>query len=92
MGEVVTVGLDLAKTVFPVHGVDGAGEVVVRRQLRRAQVLPVFAKLPPCLIGIEACATAHYWGRGWSNFWPSGARRWRRWPWPTRSPGSPGPS
>ncbi len=63
MGEVVTIGLDIAKSVFQVHGVDGAGEVVVRRQLRRAQVLPVFAKLPPCLIGIEACATAHYWAR-----------------------------
>jgi transposase len=63
MGEVVTVGLDIAKSVFQVHGVDGAGEIVVRRQLRRAQVLPVFAKLPACLIGIEACATAHYWAR-----------------------------
>jgi transposase len=63
MGEVVTVGLDIAKSVFQVHGVDGAGEVAVRRQLRRAQVLAFFAKLPPCLIGIEACATAHHWAR-----------------------------
>jgi transposase len=63
MGEVVTVGLDIAKSVFQVHGVDGAGEVAVRRQLRRAQVLVFFAKLPACLIGIEACATAHYWAR-----------------------------
>jgi transposase len=63
MGEVVTVGLDIAKSVFQVHGVDSAGEVAVRRQLRRPQVLVFFAKLPPCLIGIEACATAHYWAR-----------------------------
>ena len=63
MGEVVTVGLDIAKSVFQVHGVNGAGEVAVRRQLRRAQVLAFFAKLPPCLIGIEACATAHHWAR-----------------------------
>ncbi len=52
MREVVTVGLDIAKSVFQVHGVDGAGEVAVRRQLRRAQVLAFFAKLPACLIGI----------------------------------------
>jgi transposase len=63
MGEVVTVGLDIAKSVFQVHGVDAAGEVAVRRQLRRAQMLAFFAKLPPCLIGIEACATAHHWAR-----------------------------
>jgi transposase len=63
MRKVVTVGLDIAKSVFQVHGVDGAGEVTVRRQLRRAQVLAFFAKLPACLIGIEACATAHHWGR-----------------------------
>ena len=63
MGEVVTVGLDIAKSVFQVHGVDGAGQVAVRRQLRRAQVLAFFAKLPACLIGIEACATAHHWAR-----------------------------
>jgi transposase len=63
MGEVVTIGLDIAKSVFQVHGVDGAGEVAIRRQLRRAQVLPFFAKLSACLIGIEACATAHFWAR-----------------------------
>jgi transposase len=63
MREVVTVGLDIAKSVFQVHGVDGAGEVAVCRQLRRAQVLAFFAKLPRCLIGIEACATAHFWAR-----------------------------
>jgi transposase len=63
MGDVVTVGLDIAKSVFQVHGVDAAGEVAVRRQLRRGQVLMFFAKLPACLIGIEACATAHHWAR-----------------------------
>ena len=63
MKEVSTIGLDLAKTVFQVHGVDGSGETVVRRQLRRGQVLPFFKRLPPCLVGIEACATSHYWAR-----------------------------
>lgn len=63
MNEVITIGLDLAKNVFQVHGIDASGEVVVRRQLRRRQVLPFFRKLSPCLIGIEACATAHHWGR-----------------------------
>lgn len=63
MFKVVTVGLDIAKSVFQVHGVDVDGGVAIRRRLRRAQVLPFFAKLPACLIGIEACATAHYWGR-----------------------------
>jgi transposase len=63
MREVTTIGLDLAKNVFQVHGVDHAGAVVVRRALRRSQVLAWFAKLPPCLVGMEACATAHYWGR-----------------------------
>lgn len=63
MFKVVTVGLDIAKSVFQFYGVDGVGGVAIRRQLRRAQVLPFFAKLPACLIGIEACATAHYWAR-----------------------------
>ncbi len=63
MNEVITIGVDLAKNVFQVHGVDAAGAVVVRRQLRRRQVLPFFAKIPPCLIGLEACATAHHWAR-----------------------------
>jgi transposase len=63
MAEVTTIGLDLAKTVFQVHGVDAAGAVVVRRSLRRARVLAYFGKRPRCLVGIEACATAHYWGR-----------------------------
>jgi transposase len=63
MKEVTTIGLDLAKKVFQVHGVDRAGAVTVRRSLRRKQVVPFFAKLPRCRVGIEACATAHYWGR-----------------------------
>lgn len=63
MGQVVTIGLDLAKSVFQVHGVDAAGEVVVRRQIRRAQVLQFFAKQPPCLVGVEACASSHHWAR-----------------------------
>ncbi len=63
MTEVSTIGLDLAKNVFQVHGVDALGETVIRRQIRRRQVLPLFKKLPPCLIGIEACATSHHWAR-----------------------------
>ncbi|HMH71363.1 MAG TPA: IS110 family transposase [Bradyrhizobium sp.] len=63
MGQVTTIGLDLAKQVFQVHAVDGLGAVVLRRQLKRRQVVPFFAKLPGCLIGLEACGTAHHWGR-----------------------------
>ena len=63
MEAIVTIGLDIAKSVFQVHGVDANGAVVVRRRLTRAKVLPFFERLPPCLVGLEACATAHYWGR-----------------------------
>jgi transposase len=63
MGEVSTIGLDIAKSVFQIHGVDVDGAVVIRRQVRRAKVLEFFAALPPCLIGIEACPTAHHWSR-----------------------------
>lgn len=63
MSEVITIGVDLAKNVFQVHGVDGDGEIVIRRQLRRARVLPFFAQQPRCLVGMEACATAHHWAR-----------------------------
>lgn len=63
MSSISVIGLDIAKNVFQVHGVDESGEVVDRRQLRRGQMLGYFAKLDPCLIGIEACSTAHYWGR-----------------------------
>jgi transposase len=61
--QVTTIGLDIAKNVFQVHGIDAAEKVVIRKQLRRGQVLKFFASLPPCLIGMEACATAHYWAR-----------------------------
>ena len=61
--EITTVGLDLAKNVFQVHAIGNTGEVVVRRALRRAQVIPFFSKLPPCLIGMEACGTSHHWAR-----------------------------
>lgn len=63
MTEISRIGLDLAKKVFELHGVDASDAVVLRRTLRRHRVLAFFAKLPPCLIGMEACATAHYWGR-----------------------------
>jgi transposase len=61
--QITTIGLDIAKSVFQVHGIDAAGEILLRRRLTRARVLPFFAKLGPCLIGIEACATSHYWAR-----------------------------
>ena len=61
--DVTTVGLDLAKSVFQVHAVDDAGKVAVRKPLRRAQVQPFFAKLPSCLVGMEACGTSHHWAR-----------------------------
>ena len=63
MQTVTTIGLDIAKSVFQVHGVDCAGQVAIRRQLKRRYVLAFFEKLPPCLIGIEACASAHHWSR-----------------------------
>ncbi len=63
MTEVSTIGLDLAKNVFQVHGVNSSGATVVHKQIRRRQVLPLFRKLSPCLVGIEACATSHYWAR-----------------------------
>jgi len=61
--QITTIGLDIAKNVFQVHGIDAAERVVVRKQLRRGQVMKFFEALPPCLIGIEACASAHYWAR-----------------------------
>jgi transposase len=63
MDEVNTIGIDLAKHVFQLHGVDGAGRVVLRRRPRRSQVASFFAALPPCVVGIEACGTAHFWAR-----------------------------
>jgi transposase len=61
--EISTIGLDVAKNVFQVHGIDATGDVIVRKTLRRAQLLPFFAKLPPCLVGVEACGTSHHWAR-----------------------------
>jgi len=61
--QVTTIGLDLAKHVFQIHGIDAAEKVVVRRLLRRSQVKAFFEALAPCLIGMEACATSHYWAR-----------------------------
>lgn len=63
MQAITTIGLDIAKSVFQVHGVDAAGQMMVRRQLKRRYVLTFFQKLPPCLVGIEACASSHYWSR-----------------------------
>jgi transposase len=63
MQTITTLGLDIAKSVFQVHGVDAAGQVVIRRQLKRRYVLAFFQKLPACLIGIEACASSHHWSR-----------------------------
>jgi len=63
MQTITTIGLDIAKSVFQVHGIDAEGNVIIRRQLKRRYVLPFFQKLPPCLVGIEACASSHYWSR-----------------------------
>ena len=61
--NISTVGLDLAKNVFQVHAIDDTGQVIVRRSLRRRQVMPFFGKLEACLIGMEACGTSHFWAR-----------------------------
>ena len=63
MQAITTIGLDIAKSVFQVHGVDAAGQVIIRRQLKRRDVLAFFQRLPPCLVGIEACASSHHWSR-----------------------------
>ena len=63
MGAMTTIGLDLAKNVFQVHGIAADGQVLVRRQLRRGEVLKFFESVPACLVGMEACGTAHYWAR-----------------------------
>src|SRR5207248_8266478 len=63
MEQLTTIGLDIAKNVFQLHGVDAAGNVLLRKQLRRGDVLRLFSGLSPCLVGMEACATAHYWAR-----------------------------
>ena len=63
MSEIITVGLDLAKNVFQVHGADASGRAVLRSKLRRAQVLEFFGQLGPCTVAMEACGGAHFWGR-----------------------------
>jgi transposase len=63
MEKIITVGLDLAKSIFQVHGIGNDGRVLVRRMLRRSQVLPFFRALSSCLVGMEACASAHHWAR-----------------------------
>ena len=63
MQAVTTIGLDIAKSVFQVHGVDAEGKLLIRRQLKHRYVLAFFQKLSPCLVGIEACATSHHWSR-----------------------------
>ena len=63
MSEIITVGLDLAKNVFQVHGADATGGAVLRKKLRRAQVLEFFEALPSCIVAMEACGGAHHWGR-----------------------------
>jgi transposase len=86
MQTITTIGLDIAKSVFQVHGVDAGGQAVVRRQLKRRYVLAFFQKLSPCLVGIEACASAHHWSR-----WRGGRPRLRLSRSPTRSPEWSGP-
>jgi transposase len=66
--EITTIGIDLAKTVFPVHALDEDGATVVRKRLRRAEVLSFVSGLEPCLIGMKACATSHHWARELTKF------------------------
>jgi hypothetical protein len=63
MSEIITVGLDLAKNVFQAHGADASGRAVLRKKLRRDQVVAFFSQLPPCVVAMEACGGAHFWGR-----------------------------
>ena len=63
MQEITTIGLDLAKTVFQIHAASADGSTILNRKLRRSEVLPFFTKLEPCLVGMEACGSAHYWAR-----------------------------
>ena len=61
--DITTIGIDLAKSVFQLHGIDTNGNIILQKTLRRGRVLAFLTKIPPCLIGMEACATAHYWAR-----------------------------
>ncbi len=67
MNKITTLGVDLAKSVFQLHGIDLVGKVVLRREVRRAQLMKSIAQLEPCVIGIEACGSAHYWARRFSE-------------------------
>ena len=69
MEAITTIGLDIAKSVFQVHGIDPEGNVILRRQLKRRYVLVFFQKQPPCLLGIEACASSHHWSRELQCAW-----------------------
>lgn len=68
MNQIVTIGLDIAKSVFQLHGVDAVGTVVLRKRLTRSRMLPFFEKQAPCIVGVEACGSAHYWARELSRF------------------------
>jgi transposase len=71
MKEITTVGVDLAKSVFTVHGVDAMGRVVLRKTVRRGKLLELFAQLPTCVVGMEACSGAQHWFRSWErDGWP----------------------
>ena len=72
MAQVTTVGIDIAKNVVCIHGVDAHGHVVVKKRLARQKVLPFIAQLPPCLIGMEASGGAHYWAREFTKLGPHG--------------------
>ena len=73
MQAVTTIGLDIAKSVFQIHGVDAEGNVVVRRKLKRRYVVAFSRKPPRCLVGIEACASSHHWARDWAHRAPNAA-------------------
>ena len=74
--QIATIGVDLAKHVFQVHGIGPDGSVVLRHRLRRSQAIAFFAKLPSCLIGMEACATAHHWAREFRSLGHEVATSW----------------
>ena len=77
MEAITTIGLDIAKSVFQVHGIDAEGNVIFRRQLKRRYVLTFFQKLPPCLVGIEACASSHHWSRELQALGHTVRQRWQ---------------
>jgi transposase len=78
MQTVTTIGLDIAKSVFQVHGIDAQGKTVIRQQLKRGRVAPFFRKLPPRVVGIEACASSHHWARELQAFGHSASSLRRR--------------